>query len=304
MLVSIISPVYYAEKMLPTLVDEIVKAFANREEEYEIILVDDGSTDRSWDVITDLAKTNQSIRGIKLSRNFGQHYALTAGIKKSNGDINIIIDCDLQDPPSNIPILIEEYHKEFDIVFTKRETRQHGFLKSLSSKLFNWSFRFFSDQSFEINFGTMILFSKKAKNAFLLIEDYDRLYLQLFKWIGFKSTSVIVKHSERHSGQSTYTYRKLFNLAIQGFTSFSNKLLKMSVVVGLFFSFMSFLSIGVIIFFKIYSDFQAGWPSLVSIIFFCTGVILSSLGIHGLYIGKIFNQVKNRPLYIIDKEIR
>jgi dolichol-phosphate mannosyltransferase len=304
MLVSIISPVFFAEKILPTLINEINKVFNIRDEEYEIILVDDGSSDKSWEVITELSKTNHTIKGIKLSRNFGQHYALTAGIKKATGDINVIIDCDLQDPPSNIPILIDEYKKGFDIIFTKRDERKHGFFKSLSSKLFNWSFRFFSDHNFEINFGTMILFSEKAKEAFLQIEDSDRLYLQLFKWIGFKNTSVVVKHSERHSGKSSYTYKKLFNLALQGFTSFSNKLLKISVVIGLFFSFLSFLSIGLIIFFKIYYDFQAGWPSLVSIVFFCTGIVLSSLGILGLYIGKIFNQVKNRPLYIIDKEIR
>lgn len=302
MKVSIISPVYFAEEILSKLEKEVSMVFENTDYDYELILVDDGSKDESWREIEKLKTKNSNIRGIKLSRNFGQHYALTAGIRKSTGDVNIIIDCDLQDPPSNIPLLLEEFKNGNEIVFTKRKTRSHSFFKSLSAKMFNWSFKFFSDQNFEINVGTMILFSRKAKDAFLQLEDYDRLYLQLFKWVGFKNTSVVVDHNPRHSGKSTYTFDKLFSLAIQGFTSFSNKLLRISIAIGIFFSCISFFAIALIIISKLIFGFQSGWASIVSVVFFCTGIILLSLGIHGLYIGKIFTQVKNRPLYIIEKE--
>ena len=303
MKVSIISPVYFAAKILPQLAKAVDEVFKSTKLNYELILVDDGSTDNSWGVIEELKQKFPSIIGIKLSRNFGQHYALTAGIQKSSGDVNVIIDCDLQDPPTNIPLLLEQYEKGYDIVFTKRNARKHGALKSFMTYLFNRSFRFFSDQNFEINVGTMLLFSAKAKSAFLQLEDYDRLYLQLFKWIGFKNTSVTVEHAERASGKSTYTFSKLLALAIQGFTSFSNKLLKISIAIGLFFSLFSFLSILSIFYLNIRYGLQSGWPSIISVIFFCTGIILLSLGIHGLYIGKIFTQVKNRPLYIIEKEV-
>ena len=271
MKISIISPVYFAEKILSQLVKEVKKTFTELPYDYELVLVDDGSGDQSWEVIEDLVKEHSFVRGIKLSRNFGQHYALTAGIKSATGDVNIIIDCDLQDPPSNIPFLIDAYKEGNEIVFTQRDKRKHGLLKSFYSKVFNWSFKYFSDQNFDVNMGTMILFSVKAKEAFLKLEDYDRLYLQLFKWIGLKNTTIVVKHSERISGKSTYTIGKLFALALQGFTSFSNKLLKISIAIGLIFSLLSFLSILVIAVMKYLYGFQTGWASIISTIFLAVG---------------------------------
>lgn len=303
MKISIISPVYRAEKIIPELVRQIDQAVRSLSDDYEIILVDDGSPDQSWSEIQKETKKYPSLKGIKLSRNFGQHYAVTAALNYASGEATIIVDCDLQDQPEEIKKLIEAYKDGNEVIFTKRIVRRHSFFKAIYSAFFNFIFKWVSNKDFDVNAGSMVLIGKKARTAFLQIKDHDRLYLQLLKWVGFKNTTIPVNHSKRHSGKSTYNFIKLLKIALQGFTSFSNKLLYFSIILGLVFSAVAFISILIIVILYFTQGFQSGWASLISSIFLCTGIILVNIGILGLYIGKTFNQSKERPLYIVEQEI-
>jgi len=304
MKISVVSPVYRAENIVPELVRRIKEVIDKLPHTYEIVLVEDGSPDHSWQAIEQMCEVHPEVVGIKLSRNFGQHYAITAGVEQSSGDIVVLLDCDLQDDPRSIVSLIEQHEKGFDIVFTKRAVRKHSLFKKVSATLFNAFFRYIGNKDFDVDAGTMVLFSATARSAFLQIKDSDRLYLQLLKWVGFKRTFVTVPHNQRFEGTSTYPLSKLIGIAVQGYTSFSNKLLHVSIFVGIIMALFSFIAILVIVSMYFLSGFRSGWASLITAIFFSTGLILLNMGVLGLYIGKVFNQSKNRPLYIIEKRLK
>ncbi|MEY2828986.1 MAG: hypothetical protein RIQ33_844 [Bacteroidota bacterium] len=302
-LLSIVSPVYRAEKIIPELVkriDEEVSKFTNS---YEIILVEDCGPDNSWAAIQQQALLHKHVKGIKLSRNFGQHYAVTAGLEVASGKYIVIMDCDLQDDPALISKIFDEINKGFEIVFTKRQQRGHSVLKSFGSFLFNKFFVLFSDTNYTIDMGSLVIFSEKVRNAFLQLKEKDRLYIQLLKWTGYKSTYMILPHSERFEGRSTYNFFSLVKLALQGWTSHSNKLLRLTIYIGATFSILSFFAIFWIVYLYFTKGSLSGWTSIVSLLLFSTGIILCSIGITGLYIGKIFEQVKDRPLYLVDEKL-
>lgn len=301
--ISVVSPVYKAGKIVDELVRRISQEVSKITEEYEIILVEDCGGDDSWKKIEENCAADKRVKGIKLSRNFGQHYAITAGLREATGDIVIIMDCDLQDDPEHIAKLYDEYKKGYEVVFTRRIGRKHSFFKMITAKIYNSIFRLFSDKNYDLNVGSLTLISSRVKDEFIKLKDQDRLYIQLLKWIGFKSAYVPVEHRPRYEGKSTYTVSKLFVTAIQGWTSYSDKLLRMSIYTGLFISAISLLSGIYIVVSYFLKSFQPGWPSLIVAILFSTGLILMSIGIAGIYIGKIFEQTKGRPLYIIDEKI-
>jgi len=301
--ISVVSPVYKAGKIVDELVKRISEEVSKITDKYEIILVEDCGGDNSWEKIQENCSKDKRVKGIKLSRNFGQHYAITAGMKESTGDIVVIMDCDLQDDPAHISTLLGEFNKGYEVVFTKRVGRKHSFFKMISAKIYNSLFRLFSDKNYDLNVGSLTMISARVKNEFIKLKDQDRLYIQLLKWIGFKSTYVPVEHRERFEGNSTYTMSRLFITAIQGWTSYSDKLLRISIYSGLIISFVSLL-IGIyIVIIYFLKSFQPGWPSLIVAILFSTGLILMSIGVTGIYIGKIFEQTKERPLFIVDKKI-
>jgi glycosyltransferase involved in cell wall biosynthesis len=302
-LVSVVSPVYRTGKILPELTKRLRKVFAEVPFDYEILLVDDGCPENSWFTIDQLADENKRIKGILLSRNFGQHQAITAGLSAAKGDYVIIMDSDLQDDPELIKPLLEEIEKGFDIVYTIRKKRNQAFFRSMVSAFYNYIFRFLSDKNLSIDVGSLLICNRQIVNSFLQIKDKERLYIQLFKWLGYKSTFIVVDHKERHEGSSSYTFSKLFTIALQGLTTHSNKLLRLSIVSGFALSILSFLGILTLIVLYLRIDFLAGWPSLVAIILFSTGLIQISVGIAGIYIGKIFDQVKDRPLFVVRKSI-
>ena len=302
--ISIVSPVYKAEKIVNELVKRLTEEVSKITDSYEILLIEDGSPDESWEKIEQNCAKDKHVKGIKLSRNFGQHYAISAGMEAANGEAIIIMDCDLQDDPKHIHLLYKKFKDEkFDVVFTKRKNRKHSFFKSITSRIYNLLFYFFSDKSFDVNVGTMVLFSERVQSEFNRLKDKDRLYIQLIKWVGFKSSFIIVDHNERFEGSSSYTLPKLVFLALQGWTSHSDKLLRLSIYTGFFLSFCTFFTGIVIGFMYFFKGFQPGWPSLFLALLFSTGLILMSIGIVGIYIGKIFEQVKERPLFIVDKKL-
>ncbi|MCB9074617.1 MAG: glycosyltransferase family 2 protein [Chitinophagales bacterium] len=303
MKLSIVSPVYRAENIVDELVRRVVDEVQKITLDFELILVEDGSPDNSWDAIERNCIIDKRVKGIKLSRNFGQHYAITAGLDNAKGDYIIIMDCDLQDNPNSIRLLIDKLNEGFDIVFTKRKKRNHTLFKKITAKLYNYMIGILADKKFDVEMGSMIAIQQNAANAFLGLKDKDRLYIQMFKWIGFKQTNITVEHDKRFEGESTYTLVKLITLALQGLISHSNKLLKLSILFGIIISFLSFLIVIIIIIAYFVQGFSPGWPSIFIGISFATGIILLSNGILGIYIGKIFEQVKDRPLFIVESKL-
>ena len=301
--ISVVSPVYRAEKIVDELVRRLSSSLSKITDNYEIVLVEDGGGDNSWKEIEKNCSSDKKVKGIRLSRNFGQHYAITAGLNEASGDIIVILDCDLQDDPEHIEKLFKEFNNGYDVVFTKRIGRKHSFFKMMTAKIYNSLFKIFSDKNYDLDVGSMTMISKRVKDEFLRLKDQDRLYIQLLKWVGFRSTYVSVEHRERYEGTSTYSLSKLFVTAIQGWTSYSDKLLRLSIYSGLIISFLSLLAGMSIVLSYFLLKYQPGWPSLIVAILFSTGLILMSIGITGIYIGKIFEQTKERPLYIIDEKL-
>lgn len=305
-LLSIVSPVYRAEKIVDLLVERIVAEVSKITEDFEIVLVEDGSPDNSWQKIEGNCRKDKRVKGIKLSRNFGQHYAITAGLDSAKGEWVVVMDCDLQDDPKYIQDLYNEALRGFDIVYTQKTKRKHSFFKNITAYLFNFVFNWLIDNKqwkSSKNVGSYSLLSRKVVNAFLEFKDYRRHYLMVLRWLGFNYTFVEIEHQKRYEGKSSYNFRKLLNHAIDGITSQSDKLLRITILFGLILSSVASL-IGIYIIIRSFiNPFQAGWASLVVLILFTSGLIITSIGVSAIYIGKIFEQTKQRPLFLIDKQI-
>lgn len=304
--ISIVSPVYCSENIVDELVRQIVAYLEKITIEYEIILIDDCSPDKSWEKIKENCSSNPKVKGIKLSRNFGQHYAITAGIENAKGGYIVIIDCDLQDDPKYIPEMYDKIKEGYDIVYTFKEKRKHTSFKNITATLFNLVFNYLSDnQNVQMhkNVGAYSMISRKVADAFNSYNDYHRHYLMVLRWLGFSSCFIQIEHKERFSGKSSYSLSKLFKHALEGITSQSDKLLRIFVNIGLIISTLSFLSIILIIILYLVQGFKSGWASLIVVILFSTGLILTGIGVLGFYLGKTFEQTKNRPKYLIDEII-
>lgn len=300
---SIVSPVFLAEGILERLVNGIISSVGEHFDSYEIILVDDGSSDGSWNEIKVLSEKYMEVKGVKLSRNFGQHMAVTAGLESANGDNIVIMDCDMQDDPKVITSLMEYRLRGYEIVFTERVGRKHSFHKILLSYTYNLMFRLFADKAYSINTGSLVVFSRTVKEALLKMGDHDRLYIQMLKWVGFSSITIPIEHRSRELGKSSYTFSKLLQLAWQGYTSHSNRLLNLNIFLGILISVLSFLLILFLFYRYLVLDILPGWTSVIVCILFVGGVMMIGLGILGIYIGKIFDLVKDRPLYVVEKRI-
>lgn len=301
--ISIVSPVYRAEKIVEKLVEEIQLEMAQLKVSYEIILVDDRSPDNSWEVMKLISSKNNDVKSIRLSRNFGQHPAIMAGLSEAKGEWIVVMDCDLQDQPKEIKNLYLKALEGFDIVLARRTHRQDGFFKKLSSRIFYIVFNYLSgiDVNKEVaNFG---IYNSKVIHSVEKMNDYIKFFPLFIQWVGFNSTSIIVEHSEREDGKSSYSILKLISLAFNTIISFSDKPLKIFTYLGLTISTISF-------FFGCYFLLAAltgqisepGFSSLIISIWLLSGIIISTIGIVGIYLGKTFNQVKNRPVYIIDEK--
>jgi polyisoprenyl-phosphate glycosyltransferase len=300
--ISIISPVYKAEKIVEKLVEEIQRTLSKINCSYEIILVDDGSPDNSWDKMLEISNRFDSVKSIKLSRNFGQHPAIMAGLSQTKGDWIVVMDCDLQDQPKEILKLYEKAKEGFDIVLARRENRKDSFLKRLSSNIFSKAYGFFTDTKYDNEVANFGIYHRKAINSILSINDNIKFFPLFVNFVGFKSTSILVEHAQRDSGATSYSLSKLISLAFNSIISFSNKPLKLFVKFGISISVLS-------IFIGTYYIFEAlnkkiavlGFTSIIVSIWFLSGIIITTIGITGIYVGKIFDQTKNRPTYIIDK---
>lgn len=289
-----------------TLVEELIKRvkFNSKAitQEFEIILIDDGSTDSTWEKIENGAKQDGRVKGIKFSRNFGHHYALTAGLHHAVGEWVVVMDGDLQDRPEVIPELYTKVIEGFDIVFVSRRNRPERIYYRIIQKIFYWILRRLSGINFDSSQANFSILNRKVVEAFKNFPENARFYASTIKWLGYRRTEIFADHGQRFSGKPSYTLRKRIKLATDIILSFSERPLKFSIGMGLL---MSLLSLS-ITFWVIYNYFFLGylvstWMAVATAIFLSTGIILIVIGISGIYIGEIFRQVKNRPLYVIDK---
>jgi len=304
--ISIISPVYRAEKIIAELIKRIDAVMIGLELTYEIILVDDGSPDQSWEKIEEYCGKHQHVKGIKLSRNFGQHFAITAGLHECRGDYAVIMDCDLQDNPTYIPQMYALANQGADIVYTQKSERKHSLLKNLTASIFFKVFNYLSDNpnaKASDRVGSFSMLSRKTIDAFKSIRDTHRHYLMVLRLLGFTSATLPIEHDIRYEGKSSYTFSKLLKHAIDGITSQSDKLLRISIGLGFSCFLISIVWVFTLVILYFVKGLVPGYTSLMAVILLSTGLILMSIGIVGIYIGKIFEQVKNRPLYFIDKRI-
>ena len=304
--ISIVIPVYGGELTIVELVNQLKAELKKITEHYEIILIDDCGPDKSWEKIKLLCDSDPKVIGIRLSKNFGQHFAITAGIDMARGNFLVVMDCDLQDDPKYIPLLYEKIKEGNDIVFTFKKKRKHSVFKNVSAYVYNVVFNYLIDnKNFKASssVGAYSMINEKVIKAFRKYNDYQRHYLMVLRWLGFKSVYIEIEHKERFAGKSSYNFTKLIKHGIDGITSQSDKLLRIFVTIGLSISIISFCSILIIIFLYFFKGLLYGWASTIIVLLFSTGMILTGIGILGIYLGKTFEQTKGRPKYLIDEKI-
>lgn len=301
-MISIVSPVYRAEKILPVLVAEISKATQKIGEDYEIILVDDRSPDNSWEIMKSLAKENPKLQIYRLSKNFGQHATIMAGLSRTKGDWIVVMDCDMQDQPKEIEKLYNKAIEGYDIVLARREVRIDSFVKRSGSKMFYKVFNYFAGIEINNEIANFGIYHKKVTDSVLKLKDNIKFFPLFVNWVGYNSTSVSVEHNSREEGKSSYNFSKLISLAFNVIVSFSDKPLKIFVGFGASISLLSIL-VGLFFVIRYFEGkiTEPGFSSIILSIWFLSGVIISCIGIVGIYLGKTFNQTKNRPVFIIDE---
>jgi len=302
MLLSIVSPIYKGEKMMDELVRRISEAVKPITDDYEIILVNDCSPDNSLTKIKEICAANQKVKGVNLSRNFGQHYAITAGLSKASGQWVVVMDCDLQDRPEEIPNLFVKAQEGYDSVFAQRVERQDTFAKKLSSSLFYWVFSFLTGSKQDKSVANFGIYNRKVVNAILSMGDSIRYFPIMAQWVGFRKFYLPVEHAEREEGKSGYNFFKLLKLASDNMIGFSDKPLRLMLKVG-FYIVITSLVIALWYFIKWALGYIVvdGFTTMIISIWLAVGIITMMLGITGIYVGKIFDRVKGRPTFIIDE---
>ncbi|HXK82249.1 MAG TPA: glycosyltransferase family 2 protein [Bacteroidales bacterium] len=297
---SVILPVYNESANLYLLYDELIKNL-DIVKSIEIIFVNDGSTDESISIIKSLAKKDNRVKYIDLSRNFGQQIALIAGIHKAQGNRIVIMDCDLQDPPSLIPELYKKMDEGYDVVYAKRSKRKgESIFKTLTAKLFYRILSKLTRCKIPVDTGDFRIISRKVADVLIQMKEQQKFFRGQVAWIGLNQTYVEFERNKRQQGKTGYSVKKMWRFAIDGITSFSDFPLKFATYLGFVVSFVAF----VLMMWALYQRFIAkeyvqGWTSLILSILFIGGIQLISLGIIGEYISRIGNNVKDRPLYII-----
>ena len=301
--ISIVSPVYRAEFIVDELVRRLKAELSRITENYEIILVEDCGPDNSWDRIVENCMAEPRVKGIKFSRNFGQHHAITAGLDYCSGEWVVVMDCDLQDRPEEIIKLYNEAQKGYDIVYASRVHRRDGFFKRTTSTLFYKVFSYLSGSKQDGTVANFGIYSRKVIDAVNTLREPLRVFSAMTRWVGFRHTSVGVQHGERYEGESSYNWSRLIDFALDYAISYSQKPLKLAVKLGLTISALSVVySIYVIVAHYMGIITQSGYTSLIISIWFLSGLIIFILGIIGLYVGKTFEGIKNRPIYIVNKK--
>ena len=303
-MISIVIPVYNTKNTIIPLCEDLQKVVSHLNQEIEIILIDDRSPDQSWPLILEYSKHKPYIKALRFSRNFGQHTALSAGLDYACGDWTVVMDCDFQDSPDQIIKLYNKAQEGFDVVLARRSNRQDSFLKKIFSFIFSFIFQRLSGLETNHEIGNFRIMNKKVLNAYQLYREDLRFFTGTMSLLGFNKTSIPVAHNKRTLGKSSYNFSKSTKLAITAIISHSNRPLYLSSLLGFFFILASLTISFAVLYKKVIHGVEVeGWTSIIISIFLMGGLNLGFMGIFGLYLGKIFDQTKQRPLYIVDEKI-
>lgn len=299
-LISVVIPVYKAEKILAELYGRLRLALETVTSNFEIVLVEDCGGDASWEVIERLAATDPRVHGLQFSRNFGQHYGITAGLDHCSGEWVVVMDCDLQDQPEEIPRLYAKAQQGFDVVLALRGARKDPPLKRFTSWLFYRLFSWLADLDVDGDSGNFRIMSRRVVRNFTRMREQLRFFGGHVQWMGFPTASIQIQHSVRFEGTSTYTFNKLLKLATDTIIAYSDKPLRLAVRAGFAMAAVSFCFGSYILARALWHGVAIpGWSSLIVSFYFLGGLIIGILGIIGVYLGKTFDEAKKRPLYIV-----
>lgn len=301
---SVVIPVYNEEAVADECYTRLTKVMQSLSENYELIFVDDGSRDNTNAIIAGFCEKDSHVRLVTFSRNFGHQAAISAGMDLSDGQAVIVIDADLQDPPEVIPEMVKKWQEGYDVVYGRRTRRKgESLFKKTTAKLF---YRFLSAQTdveIPVDTGDFRLIDRKVCDVLTSLTEKNRYVRGLVSFAGFRQTGVQYVRDERFAGKTKYPLKKMLNFAVDATTSFSKKPLKLAGYVGFFLSLASFVYLFITIYLKLFTNKTvSGWASILSVSLFFNGVVLIMLGIIGEYIGRIYDEVKNRPLYIIKEK--
>lgn len=297
---SIVSPVFGSPELVGELCNRLHNVLPTITNDYEIVLVFDCSPDDGWEQIEEQCALDPRVRGVRLARNFGQHPAITAGLTVASGDWVVVMDCDLQDQPEEIPRLYAHAQSGFDLVLGQRQRRQDSALKTLGSRMFYRAFSYMTDTQQDPRVANFGIYRRCVIDAILSMGDYVRYFPTMAQWVGFRRDSIAIEHAPRTQGKSNYSVRKLLSLAFDTIIVFSDKPLRLTVQVGMAIWILS--STVSVVYFVRYLLGQitvSGYTSLFLSIWFLGGIIVFLLGVVGLYLGKTFDQAKGRPTYIV-----
>ena len=302
-LISIVVPVYNESEVIGTFYDRATEAFARLEGlDYELVFVDDGSRDDSYEKLSMFAATDPHVCVLKFSRNFGHQIAITAGIDYARGDCVAVIDADLQDPPEVVSAMIDKWRQGFDVVYGVRAEREgEGTMKLATAALFYRLLGRLTTIKIPVDVGDFRLMSRRAVDQLKQLREKDRFVRGLVSWIGFNQTGVFYHRDKRYAGETKYPYRKMIKFALDGITSFSTAPLKVATWTGYGAALLAILYLLSVFVQKMLGHTVEGWATIMVALLFLGSVQLICLGILGEYLGRIFNEVKPRPMYVVEE---
>jgi glycosyltransferase involved in cell wall biosynthesis len=302
--ISVVIPVYGCSSCLRPLHDRLKTQLNALGVSWEVVFVNDGSPDDSWTVLTELSREDPAVKAFQLSRNFGEEAALLAGLAESDGKWTVVMDCDLQDLPEDLPRLYAKALEGYEIVLTKRKRRGHSRLRVAASRLYYRLVSRLLKTDVDPRYGNFSMVSRRVTDLVLSLRDRDRHYRMILLWVGLRQTAIEVENAPRHSGSSAYGFRGLAHHAVDGIFFQTETLLRWIVYAGITMGVGGmFLAAFFVISRLSGNEDYPGWTSLAVLILLTTGVVTVSTGVASLYIGKIFGQVKDRPLYVIEKSV-
>ena len=302
--ISVVAPVYKCRECVPELHRQLVAALEPLVPSFVIVLVNDGCPADSWSAIQSVAAADARVKAINLSRNFGQHYAIAAGLHRSSGNWVVVMDCDLQDRPAEIPNLYRKAQEGYDIVYARREERRDARFKRALSRGFSMLYNQLSDIRIDPRVANFSIAARPVIDSYCKLKELNRSYHLNLRWLGYRSAYLPVEHASRFAGASAYNLRRGFGLAIESIASQSNKPLVLSIRAGFLMAGSALLvALFYIVEYLRHGITVSGFTSLIVSVYFIGGLILANMGVLGLYLGKVFNEVKERPLYIVKETI-
>ena len=297
---SVVVPVYGCRDCLIALYERLCTSLTQISD-FELVFVDDRSPDRAWDVLRELSARDRRVRALRLSRNFGQHAAITAGLAATRGRWVVVMDCDLQDPPEEIPRIYAKAIEGYDVVLTRREDRVQSLPRRVAASAYYRVHNMLARGNLHTNYANLSILSRGVVDSFLALRDQDRQYLLILHWLGYNRAELDIRQTDRHAGRSSYTLRQLAKVAIDGLFFQSTVLLRWIIYTGFALALLGVALALYAVASLISGHHLPSWTALPMLGLFLAAFIIISTGVTGLYVGKIFEQVKGRPLFVVDE---